>query len=579
MAGFTSNSNRNNTSNPNPVIRALRRLSSFGMNYKEDVIRHVRSTDLNLVTQNLQTNPNSGQVGSINDESIQVLFARLSSTDPTLAKGFFNLSEENYQKKKETLRRYALQDEIEEILDIVCEEAIVFDGANKFANVRLNYKVDQELLDEFSDEYNKLYNYFGFYDTVQATDYFRKWLIDGFLAFEIVYNQDQTEIIGFVELDPAMLTPGIDPNTNEKIWFVNQQMNQTTQAGHATSQDRILYDSQIIYLAYAKADTVSRISYVERLMRSFNILRTMEATRIIWAVTNASYKTQYIIPVGSVQSPRGRQTLAQAMANYKELVDFDWDSGEIKTNGRPMLQFYKDIFMASEGGETPQIQNLGGDGPEISDTETLKYFRDKLRQASKIPFTRFEKEQGEGNYTLSAEGIAREEIRFSKFISRLRAIFSEILIKPLYIQMCLKHKSIMTDLNFRVNLGLEYNKDSVFEQNKEIELLQKQSDFISSIMSSMVEMDSEGNEIPYFDFDFIVRKYFGMSDEDLKLNQRFKDEKKLKKEGYKQEDIAKILDGAPKSDFEPVKKKEKSEEGEEEGGENGGDEGNPLSNL
>lgn len=569
MAGFTNN--RTNTTNPNPVIRRLRQLSRFGMNYKDDVIRNVRSMDLSLDNKNLQTNPNNGQIGSVYDENIQVLFARMSSTDPSLGKGFFNLSEENYQKKKEQLRKFALQDEIEEILDIICDESIVFDGSNKFADVKLNYKVDQQILNEFTEEYNKLYNYFGFYDTVQATDYFRKWLIDGFLAFEIVYNSEQTEIIGFVELDPALLTPGIDPETNEKIWFVNQQMG----IGGQVTYDRVLYDSQIIYLSYAKADAVSRISYVERLIRSFNILRTMEATRIIWAVTNASYKTQYIIPVGSVQSPRGRQTLAQAMANYKELVDFDWDSGEIKTNGRPMLQFYKDIFMASEGGETPQIQNLGGDGPEISDTETLKYFRDKLRQASKIPFTRFEKEQGEGTYTMSAEGIAREEIRFSKFISRLRSIFQEILIKPLYLQMCLKHREIMSDINYRVNLGLEYNKDSVFEQNKEIELLQKQSDFISSIMSSMVEQDEEGNEIPYFDFDFIVRKFFNMSDEDLKLNQRFKDEKKLKKEGYKPEDIAKILDGAPKDDFKPDEKKKK--ESEEEGGDGGGD--NPLSGL
>ena len=573
MAGFTSN-NRNNTSNPNPVTRMLRRLSSFGMNYKDDVIQNVRSTDLTFQNTTLQTNPNNGQVGSITDDSVQVLFARMSSTDPSLSKGYFNLSEENYQKKKEQLRKFSLQDEIEEILDIICEEAIVFDGANKFANIRLNYKVDQKLLDEFTEEYNKIYNYFGFYDTVQATDYFRKWLIDGFLAFEIVYNQEQTEIIGFVELDPVSLTPGIDPNTNEKVWFVNQTQNGTT---GQTTQDRILYDSQIIYLAYAKADAVSRISYVERLIRSFNILRTMEATRIIWAVTNASYKTQYIIPVGSVQSPRGRQTLAQAMANYKEVVDFDWDSGEISTNGRPMLQFYKDIFLASEGGETPQIQNLGGDGPDISDTETLKYFRDKLRQASKIPNSRFEKEQGEGVYTMSAEGINREEIRFSKFISRLRAIFSEILIKPLYIQMCLKHKEIMTDMNYRVNLGLEYNKDSIFEENKEIELIQKQSDVISSINSSMVITDEEGNETPYFDFDFLVRKFLGMSDEDLKLNQRFKDEKKLQKEGYKQEDIAKILDGAPKEDFKPVKKKKKDEDEDED--ENGGDNNNPLAGL
>lgn len=572
MAGFT-NTNRNNTNNPNPVTRMLRRLSSFGMNYQDDVIKNVRSMDLTLQTQNLQTNPVTGQVGSVNDENVQVLFARMSATDPSISKGYFNLTEENYQKKKEQLRKFALQDEVEDILDIICDESIVFDAGNKFANIKLNYKADQKIIAEFTEEYNKIYNYFGFYDTVQATDYYRKWLIDGFLAFEIVYNEDQTEIIGFVELDPAALTPGIDPNTNEKIWFVNQRIGINGQ----TTQDRILYDSQIIYLSYAKADTVSRISYVERLIRSFNILRTMEATRIIWAVTNASYKTQYIIPVGSVQSPRGRQTLAQAMANYKELVDFDWDSGELKTNGRPMMGFYKDIFMASEAGETPQIQNLGGDGPEISDTETLRYFSDKLRKASKIPNTRFEREQGEGTYTMSAEGIAREEIRFGKFISRLRAIFQEILIKPVYIQMCLKHKEVMSDMNFRVNLGLEYNKDSVFEQNKEIELLQKQSDFISSIMSTMVDHDEEGNEIPYFDLDFLIREYLGMPEEKLKLNQRYKDEKALKKEGYKQEDIAKILDGAPKEDFKPVKPKKDEDEDEDEGGEGGND--NPLAGL
>ena len=569
MAGFTGNS-RSYSNNPNPVTRVLRKLSSFGMNYKDDVIKNVRSVDLMLTQQNISNgNTNSTQIGTINDENVQVLFARMSSTDPSLGKGYFGVAEESYQKKKEQIRKFALQDEIEEILDIICEESIVFDAGNKFANVKLNYKVDQNILDELSIEYNKLYNYFGFYDAIQASDYFRKWLIDGFLAFEIVYNEKQSEIIGFIELDPASLTPGLDPTTNEKIWFVNQRMG----AGGQVTQDRILFDSQIIYISYSKSDMTSRISYVERLIRSFNILRTMEATRIIWAVTNASYKTQYIIPVGSVKSVRGRQTLAQAMNSYKEIVDFDWDSGEIHTNGRPMLQFYKDIFMASEGGETPQIQNIGNDGPEISDTETLKYFRDKLRQASKIPASRFEKEQGEGVFSLTADGIAREEIRFSKFIARLRSVFQEILIKPLYIQMCLKHPEIQTDMNFRVNMGLDYYKDSVFEQNKEIELLQKQADFISSIMASMVERDAEGNETPYFDFDFIVRKYFGMSDEDLKLNQRYKDEKKLKDEGYKQEDIAKILDGAPKDEFKAKKPKKKEDDEGDEGG------GGPLAGL
>ena len=95
-------------------------------------------------------------------------------------------------------------------------------------------------------------------------------------------------------------------------------------------------------------------------------------------------------------------------------------------------------------------------------------------------------------------------------------------------------------------------------------------------MGSIVETDDEGNEKPYFDLEFLVREYLGLTDEKLALNQRYKDEKKLKKEGYKQEDIAKILDGAPKSDFKP-EKKEKKDEKEEDNGGNGG--GNPLAGL
>lgn len=567
MAGFTTNNNRN-SSNPNPVRRFLKQLSSFGMNYDDDVIKNVRAVDLDLAKQGTTVDVRNGQV-SFDDGSWQMLFSKLATTDPSLSKGYFSLTETNYERTRETLRRFAIQDEIEEILDIICDEAIVFEDGNKFANIKLNYKIDDKVQEELTKIYNDIYVWFGFYDPIQSWNYFRRWLVDGFLAFEIVYNDKQDEIIGFVELEPLTLTQGLDLNTNEKIWYINQ--------GDAQNE-RILYDSQIIYLSYSKADSISRISYVERLIRAFNILRTMEATRIIWAVTNASYKTMFTIPVGSVTSTRGQQNLAQAMTKYKEIVDFNWDNGEIKTNGRPMMQFYKDYWLPVQNGESPQIQNIGNDGPELSDTEALKYFRDKLRQASKIPNTRFEKEQGMGMYTSNAEGINREEIKFSKFIDRLRATFQEILIKPVYIQMCLNHPELTTDTMFRTNLGLDYFKDSVFEEAKEMEMLQKRADFISSIMGSLVEMDKEGNQIPYLDIDFVIKKWGGLSEEDLKMNDNFKREKKLRGEGYNDDDIAKILAGAPKSEFKPdEEKKKENEEDEDDGGGGGG--GGPLAGL
>jgi hypothetical protein len=117
-------------------------------------------------------------------------------------------------------------------------------------------------------------------------------------------------------------------------------------------------------------------------------------------------------------------------------------------------------------------------------------------------------------------------------------------------------------------MGLDWYSDSLFEKNKEMEYLQKQSDFIGSIMSSLVETDAEGNQIPYFDFEWAVRKWFGLTDEELKENKRCKMEKELRDEGYKEEDISKIIGGEPKENFKPKKKKKKEED--EEGDSGGG---------
>jgi len=387
-------------------------------------------------------------------------------------------------------------------------------------------------------------------------------LIEGFLAFEIIYDGDQDKretqknIIKFKELEVLSLVPAVDPNTGEKIWI---------QYPNDPARQRVLYDSQIIYISYAQFDSASRVSYVERLSRAFNLLRIMESTRIMWAVTNSSFKTTFTIPVES-HGNRGKQTLAETMHSYREIIDFNNESGEIMVNGRPMLPFNKEYWFPSVNGESPQVQTLGGDGPDLSDTEAMNYFKQKLWQASKIPFTRFDNMQGRGSYALNTESMMREEVKFANFINRLRSIYKEMLIKPIYIQLCLKHKEFATDVQFRNSLTLDFVSDNVFTEMREIEVIQKKSDFIGSIMQTFVTMDADGNEQPYFDLDFLVERFSGMTKEDIEANKRIKEKKKLEKDGYKPEDIEKILDGEPKSRFKAEKKEEESEDEGDEGG-------------
>ena len=217
-----------------------------------------------------------------------------------------------------------------------------------------------------------------------------------------------------------------------------------------------------------------------------------------------------------------------------------------------MMPFNKEYWLPSKDGESPEITTVGGDGPDLGDTESLKYFSDKLKVASKIPFSRFDRDGG-STYDIEASGMLRDEIKFSKFIDRLRSIFQEILIKPIYLQMCLNHPELKNDVSFKAGLGLKFVKDNVFEEIKEMELQSRRVDFIGNLKTQLSTTDAEMNEIPYFDLGWLIKRYGGFTRDDLKANQKAKMKAELEAEGYKEDDIEKILLGASKKDFKPEK--------------------------
>jgi hypothetical protein len=257
---------------------------------------------------------------------------------------------------------------------------------------------------------------------------------------------------------------------------------------------------------------------------------------------------KFIIPVGGKSKTRAKQSLAQLMNGYREVVDFDYQSGELTTNGKPHMQFNKEYWLPSKEGEVPEIESLGGDGPELSDIETLKYFSDKLKMASKIPFSRFDKDSPAG-FEMAADGMLREEIKFSKFVNRLRSIFQEILVKPLYNQMILEYPELKDDESFKNSVSIRYNKENLFDEMKKMELVSKRVEFIQTLKDNMTVQDADMNEISYWDLDFLIEKYGGFSEEDLEANRKYKEIAKLVKEGYKREDAKKIAEGASKSKF------------------------------
>lgn len=508
-------SNNPNTNDKTFRNTALRKLSGRGYDFKDSVIAN--SEAIGSIENEIGWEDNNNMLRYGYDSNKQDQLYDFSYSD-IYSKKNIPFFDQNYPSKVKQLRKYALQDEIEMILDTLTDEIVVYNSERYFAQVE--FEADLNMKQEFSeiisetlnDNFKKIYNLFGFKNENTAWHFIKKFLVDGYLAYEIIWDSSKTNIIGFKEIDATSLTPKIyEDGTRGWVQYPLDQV-----------KKRELSDAQVIFLSYSAINNENRVSYTERLIRSFNLLRIMEQSRIIWAVVNSSYKTKFIIPVGGKSKTMAKQSLGSLMQSYRENVDFDNESGELKINGKAMMPFSKEYWIPEGEQGTPTIENIGNDGPDLSDTETLKYFIDKLIQVSKVPKNRFMKEESP-TWESSSESYTREEIYFGRFIDRLRGKIQEILIRPVVLQTKRDIKELADDPLFESKVNLIWSRYDVFEQMKEKELLQRELDIISSAKDSLIDYDAEGNEVRFFSSEFLVRKYLkSMTESDLKLNKQLK---------------------------------------------------------
>lgn len=504
------------------VSDKLRDLSSLGMRYGDMVVKQSKSVGA--------TEAAFAAEGPMPEDLLYTLaYADIGAKRMT---AYFD---KDYRGRRDFLRKFAMNGEIEFILDTIADEGIVYDDKNFFCKpdttnvaVYLDDKKKDDIVDSIHSSFKKIYTYFHFGDTISAWQYFKQFCIDGFLAWEIIYNEEGNKIIGFKEIDPASIRPAVEKTESgwTQVWHQYEESPQLA---------RKLSDAQIIYISYSKGAFASRVSYTERLVRSFNLLRIMENTRVIWNLMNATYRLKMIVPIGSKSPQKAKESLAELMAMYKEDIYLDYDSGELSINGKPSMQFYKNYMMPSKAGESPDIQTISAEGPDLSKTDALKYFYDKLKQDSKLPFSRFMREEGSSpTIIIGGDGQDYDEIRFYKFINRLRSNFQECLLKPLWIQISLDHPELRDDELFRANLGLRFNKDNLFERLKTMDVLTKEMDFVNNMASYMDDTDSA----PFFSRRWLVEKFMSLDRDDYSQNTITKDD-----------DVAKNADAADDAGF------------------------------
>nr|DAJ61274.1 MAG TPA: capsid assembly protein [Caudoviricetes sp.] len=484
-------------------------MSRMGMSYEDDVVKNMRAlpADKSLLPKDTQLRW---------DHLLsQSNWKEKSEKD----KNFFDST---FSQKRESLRRLAMQPELEDILDTMTNECIVYDSdftyfCEPFIEPQelsdLKKKVREQILDSLSRHFRSIYKMLNWKNV--AWDDMKRYLMEGNLAWEIVWDslEEPKRIIGMVPLDAATLTRKFENNK----WYWIQYKD-------VMGSERKLLDSQVVYIAYQETQAVSRVSYLERLVRPFNIYRIVEQAQLIWTITNASYKLKFTIPVKGMNKALGTQTLQAAMNRYREDIKFNLESGEIQVNGTSQMPFMKEYWMPEGDSGSPQIETIGGEGPELQDNDQLKYFRNQLYKISKIPLSRFDAESGDTWFGSDASSALRTEIDFGRFVHRLRNTFAQIMIKPLQLQLACEFPELRDNRQILEAVQLQFKSYNLFEEMMELELMSKRVQGIQEMKDSMIDMDPDGNEVKYFSSKFLVEKYLRLSPQDILLNEKYKKE-------------------------------------------------------
>ena len=523
--------------------KLLTTLSRYGMTYTDQVLKNMQAIPAD---RNLQNKEDIGYH--------QSLYQGWDNSWTPKKEEDKSYSEKALIEKVRVLRKMATQPELEDILDILANECIVYDNDESYiATPFMDTALIQELNEKSAEEIRKCVDT-SFYKLYMLLDFkrnawslFKRWLIDGVLAFEIVYDdlEHPKSIIGIIPIDPTIITRKVDQDGTEK-WIMFKDM---------VGLERTLLSSQIIYVKYSERDDgVDRQSYLERLIRPFNIYRIIEQAQIIWTTTQASFKMMFTIPVAGMNKARGLQTLQSAMNRYKEEITFNSETGELLTNGKVNQIFNKEYWMPENENGKPEIETLVDNGPQLNDSDQLTYHLNKLYKISKIPLGRFDKDAQATWFGSDPTAVLRDEINFGRFVNRLRATWAEIILKPLRIQVSLSIPDIKNDKRILDAISLRFNTYNQFTEMMEIEIDTKRVEFIQTMHDSLTTQDAEGNDVSFFSQKFLVLKYLKMSEADLELNQKYLLEEKFKKKsgnGEEEEDTggADEEENAPEDDM------------------------------
>lgn len=424
-------------------------------------------------------------------------------------------------------REMSLQAECEAAIDDIINEAINSEVGKIVEIILDDIPLSPKIKSLIEQEFEYVFDLLNF--NQQGYEIFRRWYVDGRMYYQAIIDRtnplagiqemryiDPRKIRKVKEVKNKKLKQG-DPlitvkDTSSEYYIYSEKgfYGPNAASGNQTSGLRIAKDS-IIHVTSGLVDSKSSLvlSYLHKAIKPLNQLKTIEDASVIYRISRAPERRIFYIDVGNLPKMKAEQYLRDMMTRHKNKLVYDIGTGEVRDD-RKFMTMLEDFWLPRrEGGRGTEITTLPG-GQNLGEIEDIKYFQDKLFRSLNVPVSRM---QPDNAFNLGrASEISRDEVKFSKFIDRLRVRFSQLFTKALEKQLLLK--SIITAEDWKViqnKIKYNYARDNFFSELKDLEIEKER-------LGTLQLVDPYVGK--YFSIDWVKRKVLKQGDDEIKLIQQ-----------------------------------------------------------
>jgi hypothetical protein len=435
----------------------------------------------------------------------------------------------SYRSEVDLVTKYrtmAMQPEIEQAIEDIVNESVVHDEEGNSVKIMVDdLEQPQTIKDKITEEFKHVLKLLDFNNN--GGDIFRRWYVDGRLYFNVIIDPSNPRagIQSLINIDPrrirkvrnvkkkkdkATQTEVID-NIEEYFIYNEKTLNNTVSnpilTGNYSGGTKLTNDS-VVYLTSGLYDPARStvLSYLHKAIRPMNQLRFVEDAIVIYRLSRAPERRVFYVDVGNMPKMKAEQYLRDLMVKYRNKLVYDSASGEIRDDRR-QLSMLEDFWMPRRGeGKSTEITTLPS-GQNLGELSDVNYFERKLYKSLNVPISRLEAQQG---FTLGRSNeITRDELKFMRFIEKLRARFSTMFDELMARQLSLKGVCTLEEWQeFKQSVHYDFLKDNNFAELKEAELLQNRVALLNVVDPYV------GN---YFSKAWVRKNVLNLTEDDIKL--------------------------------------------------------------